>query len=417
MNHFLTIEDTTENKISLGLIALFLCMLPFDRFYSEIVLLVLLAHTLVHITKERISRVFQIENLILSSVLLLNIAGLAWSQHKQTAVTEISRQLAILLLPIILSATGIDLNKYKTKFLIFFSAICTITVLYLYVDAFRVILYFKLPLRLLLSNQFINHNFSAPVNIHATYFSMYVSLAAIILTGLVAKEKNRIAVLLYSLAITILLAGLFQLASRSVILVTGVFLCTVMPFFVEDKKRRLLFITLSICVSVAAYFLITRTDAFNKRYVIELRKDLTPSGATHTLSESRVIRWESAWQIIKKSPVIGHGSGSEKALLKEQYFNKKLYLSYLEEFNAHNQYLGILIKTGFVGLFIFLFTLIWGARAAWKQKNISFIFFIIQIAVVSISENIMEVNKGIFFYAFFFSFFLKSGKPNPLNQR
>ena len=36
--------------------------------------------------------------------------------------------------------------------------------------------------------------------------------------------------------------------------------------------------------------------------------------------------------------------------------------------------------------------------------------FMVLVTVVSFSEDLLDVNKGIFFYAFFFSFFILSKK-------
>ncbi|HKO80644.1 MAG TPA: hypothetical protein VJU78_09620, partial [Chitinophagaceae bacterium] len=70
-----------------------------------------------------------------------------------------------------------------------------------------------------------------------------------------------------------------------------------------------------------------------------------------------------------------------------------------------------LLKTGIFGLIIFLVTLYAGFTSAWLNKDFVGASFMIIISVVSFSENILDVNKGIFFYAFFFSFFVLSGKP------
>ncbi|HSZ85613.1 MAG TPA: hypothetical protein VK787_06260, partial [Puia sp.] len=47
-----------------------------------------------------------------------------------------------------------------------------------------------------------------------------------------------------------------------------------------------------------------------------------------------------------------------------------------------------------------------GFYTAIKYRDILFLGFMIIIGITSISENILETNKGIFFYSFFFSFFV-----------
>ena len=123
-------------------------------------------------------------------------------------------------------------------------------------------------------------------------------------------------------------------------------------------------------------------------------------------TEPRLARWNAIAELVKRSPVIGYGTGSEKKLLKEKYFEKGLYISYLNEFNAHSEYLSVLIKTGIMGLALFIYVLYFGFASALRNKDILFLSFMVIIAIVSISENILDLNKGIFFYSFFFPFFL-----------
>jgi O-antigen ligase len=110
--------------------------------------------------------------------------------------------------------------------------------------------------------------------------------------------------------------------------------------------------------------------------------------------------------LIKQSPLIGHGAGSEIGLLQEKYFAKKFYSSYLHRLNAHNEYLSYLIKTGICGLAVYLATLVYGFKKSIRKRDVVFFSFMILIAVVSLSENVLDVDKGVMFYSFFFSFFV-----------
>ncbi len=125
-------------------------------------------------------------------------------------------------------------------------------------------------------------------------------------------------------------------------------------------------------------------------------------------------RWDATLEFKKKSPIIGYGTGSEKEMLKEKYFEKGLYNSYLHEFNTHSQYLGLLLRTGMIGLALFLYILYYGISSAIRKQDLLFVSFILLIAIVSVSENLLDLNKGIFFYSFFFSYFLLQQKPAPV---
>ncbi len=411
MKNIFVIPDSLENKITYYHLAVFVILLPFDRFYCELVILSLLLHAFIHINRSGSRSILTVQNLVLGSVFFLSLAGMIWSSDKKEALKDLEKQLTIILFPVIFSIAGLDWQQYKTRLLKLFGLTSVLTVLYLYADAIHIILYNKLPLTSLFSMAFLNHNFSGPVGIHATYLSMYVALSIALFLHLFLNEKRNKYRLLYAVAIGILLAGLLQLASRSVLIATIILVIPGFPLFMPKRIQRFRFIAVSVLILLIAILGITKIDSLKKRYVRDFKDDLTQASINNEILEPRIIRWHYAIELIKHSPVIGYGSGSEKRLLKEKYFETKLYNSYLNELNAHNQYLSILLKSGIAGLIIFLLTLIFGFAMAWLNRDIVFAGFMVIISIVSFSENILDMNKGIFFYAFFFSFFVMCSKP------
>jgi len=152
------------------------------------------------------------------------------------------------------------------------------------------------------------------------------------------------------------------------------------------------------------------SDSFKNRYVTELETDLQNKDQEYAINNTRMQRWDLAWQVIKEKPLFGHGTGDEVDLLRKEYFAHKYYSAFVFRLNAHNQYLSFLIKSGIAGLLIYLLLLIYGMKKAIKNHDFPFLSFIIILCIVSLSENYLDVNKGIFFYSFFFSFFIKAQK-------
>jgi O-antigen ligase len=410
MTKTFTIDDSLENKISFYLLAFFLAVLPFDRIYAELTLICFVLHTLFHINRQRARAIISPHNLVLYAVFFIGLIGLLWSGDKPQGIKDIQRQLAMILFPVALSATGLDLNRYKKSLLLIFGASCTIVIIYLYVDAIRIIAYNKMPLKSLFSPAFINHNFSDPIGIHATYMAMYIALSLAAFLHYVTIEKKQTTRWIYAAFIAIMLAGLVQLASRSVFITMAVF-ALVFPVFLTGRQKKIRWIIGVAGIAVIALVAVTQIDAFQKRYVATLKEDLSLTTFHNVQPESRAYRWEQALQLTYSSPVIGYGTGTEKKLLKERYFEKKLYRSYLQELNAHSQYISFLLKTGIIGLLVYLAALYMGFAAAWRSRDAVFSCFMLLIMIVGVSENILDVNKGVFFYAFFFSFFLPAGKP------
>jgi O-antigen ligase len=405
MKKLFIINDSFENKISYYLLAAFLIALPFEHFYSEILLSCFAIHTLIHLKKNRITAVNNKTVWIISSIFFLSLFTILYSNYVAEGFKDVSHQLGILLFPIFLSVTNLNLQRYKFSLLKIFAITCTITIVYLYIHAFRVIHYFHFSWQTIFSKSFINQNFSAPIELHSTYLSMYVALSISVFLFLFFKKpalKNIKNILLSA----VLFAGLIQLSSRSVFIAMCLIIMIAIPALLLQGKERLHFSVVSLTVFIVVAYAIINIDSLRKRYVNDFENDLSETAVTPDLTETRMKRWVLELELIKQSPWIGYGSGSEKQVLKNKYFEEKFYRSYLVELNAHNQYLSFLINTGIFGLLLYLFILGYGFSKAIKTRDFLLITFLILIAIVSVSENILDVNKGIFFYSFFASLLL-----------
>jgi O-antigen ligase len=414
MKNLFLLHDSAENKISYYYLAAFLILLPFDRFYSQLALAGFILHTLVHLNRGKLKNAFTVENLILSSIWFISLGGLLYTPYKDKAVDDILRQSAILLFPFFISASGFPVSRYKKKLLQLFALTCIIIILYLYAHAFYTIFYYKLSLSSLFNLVFINHNFSLPIGIHATYLSLYAGLSLVFLAFCFFNEPPGRSRILYSSGMIVLLAGLLQLASRSVLIATIFIFFAVFPLFLPKRVIRSRFIIVVFLIALLALTGVFSIDSFKRRFVTGLKNDLTETSLNNEQLEPRIIRWKFVMELIREKPFAGYGSGSEKELLKKIYYEKKFYNSYLHELNAHNQYLSVWLKTGAWGLLILLATFVYGLVHSWKKRDVVFAAFLIFVCIVSFSENIFDVNKGIFFYAFFFAFFMYS--PAKKNQ-
>ena len=417
MKNTVFINDTVENKISFYHLALFLVALPYDFFYSELILISFGLHTLINVKKSDFKNLVSKPVLVLVSLYLLNLAAILYSNDKQEGVNLAVRQLAILLFPMLFALSHLNFAKYRMQLIVIFGFSCTLTVLYLYFDALKTIFSFNLPLSSLFTVNFINHNFSLPVGIHATYLSMYIAFSIIAFLFILLNGQPVKHTWIYIFACLILFAGLIQLSSRAVFIAFLIVINLAFPYMLFNGTKKLHFFFTTLFVSAAVLVFIYNVDSFKTRYVSELKTDLTDKVKIIENTEPRLARWEAILELIKRSPVIGYGSGPETELLKEKYFEKGLYISYLNEFNTHNQYLAMLLKAGIIGLLLFLFILYFGYASAIGNRDLLLLAFMIIITVVSLSENVLELNKGIFFYSFFFSILLMQHKTSMQENR
>jgi len=399
-------SDTTANTISFYHLVCFVLLLPFHFFYSQLVLISFAVHTLIHLDKSRMWLLWSKQVLLQVSLFFAGLLAVSYSADKAEGLSISGRQSAILFMPVLLMLNPLDLRKHGLRLLQAFALFIPLVIVYLYIDAFRTILFFKLPFSSILSTAFINHNFSLPIGLHASYLAMYAAFSLFIVLHAWLQEKNRGLQWLYACGMLILFAGILQLSSRAVFAAVMIMLPASLLFFWSARRSRVLLLAVCILAAGASLFIINRVGSYKLRYISELKNDLTQSAINSEILEPRAKRWGLAWNMVRRSPLIGYGNGSEKTMMKEAYFRNKLYISYLEEFNVHSQYLSFLFREGLVGLLLFLGVLYYGFRTAIRGRNYLFFSFMTLIAIVALAENILDVNKGIFFYAFFLAFFL-----------
>jgi len=409
------IKDTLPNKISYYHLMALLASLPFNLFYSHIILASYLLHTLIHLKKENLKPVFSPRVLAIQSVFLLTVCSTIYSFNKPEAFDEWGKQITLLLFPLLFCINPLSIYKYRLKLLKAFALVCTATVIYLYMDAFATIRHYQLPLRSIFSEHFTNHNFSEPIGMHATFFAMQLMVAFTYTLFSLIDRREPYQKLLIAFCCTVLTAGIIQLSSKSIFAVFLIILNIGVPWFLLKARMRLKFALVSASFSILAVAGILMSSAFRERFVTELRADMVKQ-TTGEIHDSRISRWETTLEIIEKKPSIGYGAGTEISLLQDSFYDKKMYDSFLQRLNGHSEYLSIALKTGVFGLIIYLATLAFGFKIALRRNDLLFFNFMLLVTVVSFSENLLDVDKGTFFYAFFFSFFMFSdvnGKRNP----
>lgn len=406
MKELFLIKDNLANKISYYHVMLILLSLPFDRFYSHLILASLAIHTIIQYRKASAKPLFNSRTAVLQSVFWVTLISTLYTINFKQSLLEWELYLPVLLFPLIFCFNPLDLKKYRSQLFLTFALGCTATIIYLYFDALATIRHYHLPLSAMLSHAFTNHNFSEPIDMHATFFSLQVAIALIYLLSRLIGEKLSVPnKTFYIICCVILSTGIIQLSSKSIFGALFLVINFAIPYYLLRGNRRKWYFLVSFVLSGIMVIGIVNSHALRDRYWVELKEDLSPSFAGQTV-EPRLERWKIAANLIGQSPLIGHGAGSEIGLLQEKYFAKKFYSSYLHRLNAHNEYLSFLIKTGLCGLAVYLATLIYGFKKAIRKRDVVFFSFMILIAVVSLSENVLDADKGVMFYSFFFGFFV-----------
>ncbi len=285
MSRLFLIKDSLTNKISYYHLLLLLASLPFNLFYSHLILISYAIHTLIHLNKSTIKPVFKLRTIALQSVFYVTILSSIYTINHPEAFNEWGKHITIFLIPLLFCLNPLDIKKYKPQLLMAFALVCTATVVYLYFDALVTVRHYRLPFSTLFTPAFTNHNFSEPIDMHATFFSMQVVVSLVYILSVLIKEGAFYKKVLYLICCCILTAGLVQLGSKSIFITLIVAINIAFPYFLLKGKSRLRFILVSASITVLAFIFIFNSGAFKERYITELKQDLSKSIAGETYRE------------------------------------------------------------------------------------------------------------------------------------
>ena len=425
MRKILYIDDTPGNRISYYLLMAFLVTLPFDRIYSELALIGLFLHTLIQVWPGSgrgsaagdsrgvgagvvagggmvAGRVFSFRwvGWLVSCLFLIMVVGTLYAPRFSDAERHLEKQLALVLFPWIAWYSPLDWNRVKWPLLKAFALSCFFTILYLYGCAISA----APSLSGLFTPEYLNHAFTAPIDIHATYFAMDVAIALVVVICVGIEAKSLWVKLAYGVMALVFALSIVQLASRAVCLAVLV-IVNVLPWLLLRGRLRLMAVGGYILLSFLLVLLVLRNQTLYMRYLVSLKQDITVVAGRQEDPEPRMVRWGCAWELIKASPWVGYGTGAEVPKLKEKYYAYHLTLSYTHELNAHNQYLSYILNVGLPGGLLYIAVLVAGGVVAFRRKDILSGSFLVVVGAVSFSENILDTNKGIFFFSLFFILF------------
>lgn len=239
---------------------------------------------------------------------------------------------------------------------------------------------------------------------HPIYASTFLVLSIIFFVYLFKQKlfKNYKDKLLFLILTPINLVFLLFLSSKGAIL--ALFIITFFLFIFETTKKiyKYLIIVSFICSLITLFI-------YNRRMNELIKTQTYQTFNPHLSTSIRLGIYDCSWGIIKKQLFTGHGIGDAQKELNLCYANKSDILL-MHRFNSHNQYLDITIKTGLIGLFIFLGFLAINFRNAIKNKNQLLIMILVLYCMLFLVENVLSRQSGVIFFFFLICFFNNSNK-------
>lgn len=349
--------------------------------------------------------------LINSSIFLLYILSLSYTQNISYGMRIIETALTFLIIPFVFFVLRPQIKisqQLRTKFLVLFIVSTTIFSLFalLHIIIDNNTEYYK---------DFYSNKFRIIVeNIpligqHPIYASIYLGISLIFITylfkrNLLSYKKRQKLFLIFSGFINIVL--LLMLSSRGVIFSLIILLIfSLVKTIVREKKQKQGFVFLCLLfISISMLF------TFNRRINEMIKFDTYTSLSSNYSNSFRVNIYNCAINVFKRSPFWGYGVGDAQDELNNCYsYKDQLLLN--NNYNSHNQYLDFAIKLGLLGLTAFIVLLIANYQYAKYSKNELFRYIIIFYCLNFFTENILVRQSGLILFIFFIHFFRVNKQP------
>ncbi|MCD4746889.1 MAG: O-antigen ligase family protein [Bacteroidales bacterium] len=124
----------------------------------------------------------------------------------------------------------------------------------------------------------------------------------------------------------------------------------------------------------------------------------------------RIEYWKASLGIIKNNLLFGVGTGDLNIAFKDYYEKVNSALKTEWRRRSHNQYLHIFVGLGLIGFLWFIFSLFYPPFITGKMFDYFYFIFFATAILSMFTEDTIESQAGVTFFAFFNSFFLFSRK-------
>lgn len=330
--------------------------------------------------------------LLLFSIPILLVVGLFYSDNVHVALGRVERSLPLFVLPVIIFSLPKRLIKIKN--ILYALGIGLLAVILLSWGAIIADILSKAsPLKqakYFFEWIYTDRNLLRDADMHPSYFAIILVLfLSAVMNGRILIEIRSNAMLSSAVVFASLLF-LVETSSR-VGFASLVFILT-FSFFDKGKTK---YRWAQLVIFLVLIITVLKFDYLSSKLLslVDIEGNVT---------FERYFRWKEILNVNGKKGnwLFGVGTGDIYYIFDQAYKNGGFKLASSENYNAHNQYLELLVGNGLIGLFIYLWCLL-NFVFKTKLKGISMPFMVL-IVLFSFSESFLVRSKGVMFFSFFY---------------
>lgn len=352
---------------------------------------------------------------LLVLLFLLHLIGLSYTENLKAGFFEIEKKFSFLLLTVVLTTHNYTRIRPIFWYIVLYSFVigCLIAVLICLTGAFFSFLQHQD------TRFFFYHDLSAPIGIHAVYFSWYLVVSVVILFDRLKAVSTKLSKALLASLICLFCLFVVLLSSKAMIVTLTImvfyYIYHLLPGGFSRMKKftslLLLGLFLGGVLSIGApkvrdRFVEILHDEFNQENVLSL--DYYHQ-YHFTGANVRLAIWKVITLILQEDKAIlfGVGTGDAQDRLTEEYVQRGFYAgdeslgqTGFLTYNAHNQFFQYLITFGLNGCIVFLIVLLSIVQMSILLKSSVLKAFCVSFVIFSMTESTLEVQKGIVFFVF-----------------
>lgn len=345
---------------------------------------------------------------LIASLYLLEIIGLIYTENFSMASFQLEKRASLLAIPLFVFPTNLTSKQYKTILYCFVSG-CLSVLCYCYTKS--TIYYFT-------GNQAFSKWWSTEglftldllkhTQLHHAQFGMYLIFTAqILLFRPIVKFKS------YCYALSILLFCATFLISAKMATAAGFLSCSI-AFILFSKNTVLTLLKVVATLLIFSVFIYwsyhhfagVRSRLSQITVMVEKYESHSIDNNHYEYYNERLVPFFCSLELSREEWPTGFGTGDNQDALNNCY--KGMGLTAYQDYDSHNQYFEYLLRFGIIGLLIFLVALFYPLGEFFVNKSDLELALVLLLVFCFITESQLNVNKGILFFALFYSLAIKN---------
>ena len=337
--------------------------------------------------------------LLNSGLFLFYVVSLFYTDDVDYGLRKLSTGASLIVFPLIIASMSKRCLQYILDRRYILMWLFIITTLLLNVVAFIIFSFQYTFNEVILHFVNIIRSDISGLKIHPIYLSMHIGIAMIFSLFLIHRGLSWKKMVILGL-INIVLIGFLLIMIKKGPIIALIIVSGYLVLMLKNRKLYIAFGMAALSIIATIIFVPKVNDRFSELLQIENAQDEVTSS-----TNIRYSIYQCATRVLPEAGFLGFGVGDGKNQLVDCYQNQASFLA-INTYNSHNQFLGIILNVGYLGLLAFAVFLLFHLIRAFYNRNYLFIAILLFYCIVMFSENILERENGVLYFSLFINLFL-----------